>query len=261
MINIVVSGTGGRMGSLILKLAQEDPQINPIGGLEKPDSSLIGKEINGIPIRADLKQYINEMDVLIEFTTPQATLEHLEIVQEYKKAIVIGTTGFTEDELKKIDTFTTQIPCIISPNMSIGVNLIFRIAKEITKYLKDYDVEVIEYHHHHKKDAPSGTAKKIVEEIAETLKLNIKDNIIHGREGITGPRPKQQIGVHAVRAGDIAGIHTILWAGGGEVIELTHRALSREAFASGAIKAAKFIIGKPAGKYNMWDVLEVESRV
>lgn len=228
MINIIISGIAGRMGSLIAELAKKDSEIKLTGGIEK----------TGDPnYPSDLESIIDKADVLIDFSTPEATLEHLRISHRHKKAVVIGTTGFIDEQIKEIDKLTKDIPCVISPNMSPGVNLMFNIAGEITKNLPNYDIEIIESHHRNKKDAPSGTAKKLAEKIAAV-------------------RPLGQIGIHAIRAGDIVGEHTIVWAGPGEVLELTHRALSRLTFASGAIKAAKFVVKAKPGKYNMQDVLK-----
>lgn len=228
MINIIISGISGRMGSLISELAKKDPEIKLVGGIEKP----------GDPnYPSDLEPIIDKADVLIDFSTPAATIQHLRIAHSHKKAVVIGTTGFIDEQVEEIDKLAKDIPCVISPNMSPGVNLMFDIVGEITKNLSDYDIEIIESHHRNKKDAPSGTAKKLA-------------------EMITSVRPLGQIDIHAIRAGDIVGEHTIIWAGPGEVLELTHRALSRTTFASGAIKAAKFVVKAKAGRYNMQDVLQ-----
>lgn len=228
MINIIISGIAGRMGSLIAELARKDPELNLVSGIEKP----------GDPVYpSDLEKIIDKADVLIDFSTPEATLEHLRIAHKHKKAVVIGTTGFIKEQMEEIDRLAKDIPCVISPNMSPGVNLMFEISGEITKKLQNYDIAIIESHHRLKKDAPSGTAKKLAEEI-------------------TTVRPLGQIDIHAIRAGDIVGEHTIVWAGPGEVLELTHRALSRTTFASGAIKAVKFVANAKPGKYSMKDVLK-----
>lgn len=247
MINIVISGICGRMGSTIAQLAKQDPEIKLLGGVEQQGNQ---------DFPSGLKSFINKMDVLIDFSTPESTIEHLKLIAKNKKAIVIGTTGFTKEQLADIDTMAKKVPCVISPNMSPGVNLMFDITKEISKYLNDYDVEILESHHRNKKDAPSGTAKKLAEKICEAKNLSIESHIIHGRQGIVGERPLKQIGIHAIRAGDIVGEHTVVWAGPGEVLELTHRALSRTTFASGALKAAKFVSKVKPGKYSMEEVLK-----
>lgn len=247
MIRLIVSGIGGRMGSLIAQLAKKDPEIDLVAGIEQPGHS---------EFPSDLESVIGKADVLIDFSTPEATMEHLKIAAKHKKAIVIGTTGLTEQQIAEIDKIVKQVPCVISPNMSIGVNLMFDIAHEITKNVPNYDVEIIEAHHRNKKDAPSGTAKRLAESICNAANCSIEKTAVYGRHGVTGVRPLDQIGIHAIRAGDIVGDHTVMWAGPGEVIELTHRALSRETFANGAIQAAKFAVKVKPGKYSMQDVLK-----
>lgn len=229
MVKVMISGIAGRMGSLIAKLAKNDPEIELVGGVEKEGHPEFGSR---------LEEIMDKADVLIEFTTPETTLEHLKIVQKHKKSIVIGTTGFTPAQYKEIDKLTEGISCVLSPNMSPGVNLMFDLVGKISSRLqKDYDIEIVESHHHHKKDAPSGTAKRIAENICKS----------------TG---RSKVPTHAIRAGEIVGEHTIIWAGPGEVLELTHRALSRATFASGAIAAAKFAARAKPGKYSMHDVLQ-----
>lgn len=247
MINIIISGICGRMGSLIADLAKKDQDIKLIEGVEKPGNP---------DFPSDLESIIEKTDVLIEFSTPEATLEHLRIVYKYKKAVVIGTTGFSKEQIQEIDRIAKEIPCVISPNMSPGVNLMFDIAGKISKHLPNYDTEIIESHHRNKKDAPSGTAKRLAEKICEANNLSLEKTAIYGRQGITGERPLGQIGIHAIRAGDIVGEHTVVWAGPGEVLELTHRALSRATFASGALRAAKFVTKAKPGKYSINDVLK-----
>lgn len=247
MINIIISGIAGRMGSAIAELAKKDPELVLLGGLEKKGDKQYPSELEPI---------ITKADVLIDFSSPEAAIEHLRIVQKYKKSAVIGTTGFTDLQIEEIDRIAKDIPCVISPNMSPGVNLMFEIASLITKHLSNYDIEIMEKHHRNKKDAPSGTAKKLAEKICESVNTSLEKKTIYGRSGITGARPQGQIGIHAIRAGDIVGDHTIIWAGPGEVLELTHRALSRVTFASGALNAAKFIAKAKPGKYSMEDVLQ-----
>lgn len=247
MIKIIISGIAGRMGSLIAELAKKDTELEIVGGIEQPGNPLYP---------SDLEPIIDKSDVLIDFSAPSATLEHLRIANKHKKATVIGTTGFTKDQIKEIDRIAKNIPCVISPNMSPGVNLLFNLACEITKNLPNYDIEITESHHKNKKDAPSGTAKKLAEKICSALNTSVEKTAIYGRQGNIGERPLGQIGIHAIRAGDIVGEHTVIWAGPGEVVELTHRALSRATFASGAIRAAKFAAKAKAGKYDMGDVLK-----
>lgn len=235
MIKIIISGICGRMGSRILNLALEDKGFEIIGGLEAPSLAMTKKETCGIKIFSDVTMLIDKADLIIEFTNPEATIEHLRSAVQQKKAMIIGTTGFTEDKRREIEVASKAIPIVFSPNMSIGANLLFKITEEVSTNLgSDYEVEIVEAHHSQKKDAPSGTARTLAEAIKKS-----------GRE---------EVKIHSIRAGDIVGDHTIIFAGKGERIELTHRAHSRDAFAQGALKAAKFIVTKKAGLYNMQDV-------
>lgn len=247
MVNIIICGIRGRMGSLIADLARQDPDINITGGVEKAGDPQYPDKLDSI---------IDGVDVIIDFSTPPAAMDHLRTASSHNKAIVIGTTGFSAAQTAEIDNISSAIPCVFSPNMSTGVNLMFHLVSEISKKLPGYDIEIIEQHHRRKKDAPSGTAKKIADHISRTLNLSPDKSWVHGRQGTTGERPRGQIGIHAVRAGDIVGEHTVIWAGPGETLELTHRALSRATFAQGALTAAKFAASAPPGKYNMQDVLE-----
>ncbi len=244
MVKIVISGIAGKMGKRIGALANQDKDLAIAGGLEAPSSLAIGKDIGELlaiwkinkKVEADFNKIAPSCDILIEFTDVSATLEHLEIAVKNKKAIVIGTTGLSGEAVKKIEEASKKIPVVFSPNMSIGANLMFRIAEEITRALgEDYEVEIVEAHHDQKKDAPSGTAKRLGEAVSK----------------IKGRMPP----IHSVRLGDIVGDHTVIFAGKGERIELTHRAHSRDAFAKGALDAAKFLIGKKPGLYTMADVI------
>ena len=195
---------------------------------------------------------IGEADVLIDFTRPEGTLEHL----KHCKAAVIGTTGFSESQLKTIREEAKRIPIVLSPNFAIGVNVLFRLAETAAAALGDaYDVEIVEAHHRHKIDAPSGTALKIGELIGKALGRKTPDVFSHGRHGDTGERPAKQIGFHAIRGGDIVGEHTVIFAGSGERVEVAVRSQSRTTYAAGALRAAKWLQGRPAGLYDMGDVL------
>jgi len=247
MIKIVISGISGKMGARIGILASQDKSLEIAGGLEVSSSSAIGKDIGELlaiermnkKIETDFNKIAPFCDALIEFTACSATLEHLEIAVKNKKAMVIGTTGFSKDEVEKIKNASKKIPIVFSPNMSIGANLMFRITEEIAEALGEgYEAEIVEAHHDQKKDAPSGTAKRLGEAVSK----------------VKGKIPQ----IHSVRLGDIVGEHTVIFAGIGERIEITHRAHSRDAFAKGALDAAKFLIGKQPGLYTMADVLEGE---
>lgn len=236
MIKLGVLGAGGRMGRRIIELALNDREFDLTLALEKRGHPLSGKNIDKIKI-SSTADGIFLVDVAIDFTLPQAAFENLDYVLKYKKPLVLGTTGFSEEEADKIKEAAKAVPIVFSPNMAVGVNLLFGLAGEIARKLgPGYDIEIVEAHHKAKKDAPSGTARKLAQVIANETGRNVT--------------------VHAVRAGDIVGDHTVIYAGGGERIELKHQAHSRDVFALGALRAAKWIVGKPAGLYSMQDVLK-----
>ncbi|MCX7988808.1 MAG: 4-hydroxy-tetrahydrodipicolinate reductase [Thermodesulfovibrio sp.] len=267
MIKLTVCGAAGRMGSRIIALSKEYEELKLVGAIESKTNPKIGSDAGvvagigplGVEIMADLKKIIKNTDVVVNFTSPEATLEHLEIVKKSKKPIVIGTTGFSNEQILKIQKISKEIPIVLSPNMSIGVNLLFKILKDVAKVLgDDYDVEIVEAHHRMKKDAPSGTAIKMAKVIAEALGRNFDEVAVYARKGIIGERTKKEIGIQTVRAGDIVGEHTVMFGGLGERIEITHKASSRDTFARGALKAAIWLYGKPAGFYDMGDVLGIK---
>ncbi len=271
MINIVVSGARGKMGSRIASLVLAEPGMKLVGAIETLEHlskrsvyHLKGQDFLGMPVNVPLtsdehlRDVLDKADVLIEFTNPEASLAHLELCIDKGKGMVIGTTGFKDGHLSKIKEISSSIPVFISPNMSLGVNLLFDIVGRVAKVLQDeYDIEIIEVHHHHKKDALSGTAIKLGEIIAASLGQQLKDIAIYGCRGLVGERSKGKIGFSVVRAGDIIGEHTILFAGEGERIEITHRVHSCDTFARGAVEAAKFLATKSSGLYDMRDVLGI----
>ncbi|MFH1678365.1 MAG: 4-hydroxy-tetrahydrodipicolinate reductase [Candidatus Omnitrophota bacterium] len=235
MIKLGISGVYGRMGRRIFELASHDKDFEVNLALEKKGTPAIGREMGNARISSN-PDGIFLVDVFIDFSTPQAAMANLDYLARYKKAAVIGVTGLNEEELKKLQDISKVVPLVFSPNMAVGVNILFDILPEIAKSLgPDYNVEVIEAHHRAKKDAPSGTAKKICQILSEAT----------GRD----------VPVHAIRLGDIVGDHSVIFCGNSERIEITHRAHSRDLFALGALKAAKWIAGKPAGLYSMRDVL------
>ena len=264
-IRLAVSGATGRMGHTILELAANNSQFEITGALESASHAAIGKTLGeALPALGKVKASVSSTlatvnpkpQVLIDFTQPPATLAYLKEAQASGVGMVIGTTGFSEDQKKQIHEAAKKIPVMMASNMSVGMNLLFALVEEAAAKLgPNYDVEVIEAHHNLKKDAPSGSALNLGEAAARGWEVNLKDVATHGREGQVGERKKGTIGFHAVRAGDIVGDHTVLYAGPGERLELTHRAHSREAFAQGALKAASFIAEKKNGFYDMWDVL------
>jgi 4-hydroxy-tetrahydrodipicolinate reductase len=252
-VKIAVTGAGGRMGATLIEAIEDDGGLELAAALDAPRTAPIGRVIGGVTVTADIEAAVAACDVLIDFTRPEGTLKHLEACVKLKKALVIGTTGFSESQKKLIEDGARRIPIAMSPNFAVGVNALFAMVGNVAKALGDgYDVEIIEAHHRHKVDAPSGTALKLGELIAAVLK---KKDFVHGRKGDTGERPTKQIAFHAIRGGDIVGEHTVLFAGIGERLELTVRSQSRMTYASGAVRAAKWLRGKPAGLYDMFDVL------
>jgi 4-hydroxy-tetrahydrodipicolinate reductase len=266
MIKAVVTGASGRMGSRIINVLSTSEGIRLSAAVEKKGHPQVGQDAcgpAGIPpsgvlnlITDDLGAALKAGDVAIDFTHPEAGLEHVRVCAEYKKPIVIGTTGFTKEQLDQIHKYVQAIPCVLSPNMSIGVNLTFKILAEVAKTLGDeYDIEIVEAHHRMKKDAPSGTAMKMAQVLAQAVHRNLDEVGVYARKGMIGERSRKEIGIQTVRAGDIVGEHTVMFAGKGERIEITHRAHSRDTFAAGAVRAARWIVGKKPGLYDMQDVL------
>ena len=263
---VIVCGGCGRMASLVADYIQNDPELKLVGIIESPTHPYCGKdwgEVLGkgrvdINVESDLEKIIDQCDVVVEFTIPEATIAHSAISAAHKKAMLIGTTGLSGGQVREIEQASKFIPIMLSPNMSLGVNLLFELVKKAASVLDEsYDVEIIETHHHFKKDAPSGTALKIAEVIAQERNINLKDEAIYGRAGEVGQRKTGEIGIHAVRAGNISGEHTIIFNSLGERLELTHKAYSRDAFAEGALKAVHFILNKEAGLFSMKDVLKL----
>jgi 4-hydroxy-tetrahydrodipicolinate reductase len=264
MIKAVVTGAAGRMGARIINVLSGSEGIRLAAAIERKGSSLLGQDAGGpagipptgIMITDNIGQALKVADVLIDFTVPDSSLEHIQVCAEQHKPVVIGTTGFTKEQIDQIRKHAQAIPCILSPNMSIGVNLSFKILAEVAKALgDDYDVEIVEAHHRMKKDAPSGTAIKMAQVIAQALNRNLDEVGVYARKGMIGERSRKEIGIQTVRAGDIVGEHTVFFAGKGERIEITHRAHSRDTFAAGAVRAAKWVVGKKPGMYDMQDVL------
>ncbi len=267
MIRTIVSGACGKMGRRICTLMENDNELELVGAIEAKDSENIGNDIGivcgigekNITVKPDLKDVIEEGEVLIDFSTPKSTLYNVRIVAENKKAAVIGTTGFSDTELEEIKKLSVRIPIMLAPNMSLGVNILFKLVKDVTKILgDDYDIEIVEMHHRFKKDAPSGTALKLAEYAAEGLDENLENIAVYGRHGLVGERKKKEIGIMSLRGGDVVGDHTVVFAGLGERLELTHKAASRDTFALGALKAAKWVIDKVPGFYSMQNVLNIK---
>jgi len=263
LIKIVVVGAGGRMGKTIVLCIEDTEGVSVTGGIEYSGHPAIGSDIGelagvekkGIAIVENIEDALASCDVIIDFTTPDASVHNLNMAVKYAKSIVIGTTGFSAGQKESISQAAKSIRCVLAPNMSIGVNVLFKVAGDVAKILDDaYDIEIIEAHHKFKKDAPSGTAVRLSEIIADSLGRSIDEVGVYGRKGMT-ERTSKEIGVHTIRAGDIVGEHRVLFGGMGENLELFHRAQSRETFARGSIRAATWLVNQSHGLYDMQDVL------
>ncbi|WP_326534779.1 4-hydroxy-tetrahydrodipicolinate reductase [Pseudorhodoferax sp.] len=260
---VAVAGSDGRMGRMLITAVLAAPDCRLSGALVQPGSALLGQDagatlgqLSGIPLTADLRQGLQGADVLIDFTRPEGTLAHLALCQQLGIAMVIGTTGFDAAGKAAIAAAARQVPIVFAPNMSVGVNVMLRLLDQAARALaQGYDIEVIEAHHRHKVDAPSGTALAMGETLAAALGRDLKDCAVYAREGVTGERDPSTIGFATVRGGDIVGDHTVLFAGTGERIEITHRSSSRANYAAGSLRAAHFLRGRPPGLYGMDDVL------
>jgi 4-hydroxy-tetrahydrodipicolinate reductase len=259
MLRLIVTGMAGKMGSAIMKLAQADPEITVVGCTEVAGHPLVDSSASVAACRVvdDLWHIIGACDVVIDFTGPEASLNNFKVAKEHGKGIVIGTTGLNDKALKEMRS-TAGARAVISPNMSVAMNVMFDVVEKVAGILKEgYDTEIVEMHHRLKKDAPSGTAMKLVE-VIEGARPEKKWQEIYGRKGITGERKPEEIGVLALRGGDVVGEHTVMFAGIGERLEITHRAYSRDNFAKGAILAAKWLAQKGPGVYTMRDVLGLQ---
>jgi len=250
-MKVAIAGAGGRMGRSLIEAVLADPGLTLAAAFDVPGSPAVGQEVGGITITSEAKTAAIA-DVLIDFTRPEGTLAHL----AHAKAMVIGTTGFSDTQRKTIEEAAGRLPIVMAANFAVGVNAAYKLAETAARILGEgYDVEIIEAHHRHKVDAPSGTALKLGEVVAKALNRKLSDVARHGREGQTGERPESEIGFHAIRGGDLVGEHTVLFAGPGERLEVTVRSHSRMTYAAGALRAAKFLKGRRAGLYDMADVL------
>lgn len=263
-IHIGVIGAGGRMGRMLIEAVQDNPQTTLSAAIERQGSSLVGADAGevaaighlNIKIVDDLVAVIDDIEVLIDFSLPTATEQNMRICAEHKVAMVIGTTGFNEQQEQVLTEASKHIPIVYAGNYSTGVNLSLKLLEMAAKaFGTDADVEIIEAHHKHKIDAPSGTAYMMAEAVAQARGQNLKDVAIYGREGQTGARKQGDIGIHAIRGGEIIGDHTVMFIAEGEVVEITHRARARMTFAAGAVRATTWVIEQQAGQYNMQDVL------
>lgn len=265
MIALTVVGAAGRMGRRILTCALAEKDWKIVGAVDHEGSphigqdagELIGEGIIHVPVNSELGAVIQNSDVIIDFSQPQASLHTLTLAKKFKKALVVGTTGFSDSQKEEFKKAGETIPILLAPNMSVGVNLLFELAAQVAGKLgDDYDIEIVEAHHRFKKDAPSGTAQRLIDVMVEARGLNRKKDVVHGHQGKTAERKGNEIAVHAVRAGDIVGDHTVTFCTAGERLELTHRAHSRDTFAKGSLRAARFLAKKKPGFYTMQEVLK-----
>ncbi len=264
MIYAAVTGAAGRMGSRIINFIKVNPGVELAGALEMPGHPTLGSDAGevaglgklGVKITDNTKRAFRNSDVVIDFSNHEVTLRCLEEAVKLDKAFVIGTTGFSHQQRDRIKELSQETRVVMAPNMSVGVNLLLKLVEMTASILgDDYDIEIVESHHRHKKDAPSGTALRIAEVAALALNWNLEKVAVYERKGIIGERKPREIGIQSLRGGDIVGDHTVIFAGPGERIELTHRAHSRDTFAMGAVKAAIWVVDKPIGLYDMQDVL------
>jgi 4-hydroxy-tetrahydrodipicolinate reductase len=260
---VAVAGASGRMGHMLIEAIRASGDCKLTGALDIPASPAIGNDAAaflghacGVPVSADLRAGLAKSSVLIDFTRPEGTLAHLKICRELGVNAVIGTTGFTERQKAEIADSARDIAIVMAPNMSVGVNVTLKLLQMAAKALSTgYDIEIIEAHHRHKVDAPSGTALKMGEVIAQALGRDLKQCAVYSREGVTGERDPSTIGFSSIRGGDIVGDHTVLFAGTGERIEITHRSASRSTYADGSLRAVRFLAGRKSGLFDMFDVL------
>lgn len=264
MIKAIVTGAAGRMGSRIVSSIRETEGIELSGALERAGNLAIGKDagifsggaMSGVSITSSLEQIVDQGDVVVDFTAAEASLENLKIVSKAGKAIVIGSTGFTPAQIEEVKKHCKDIPCVVSANMSVGVNVMLKVLRDTARILgDDYDVEIVEAHHRLKKDAPSGTALMMARCLTDALGRDLEEVGVYARHGIIGERTKKEIGIQTIRGGDIVGDHTVMFAGAGERLEFIHRAHTRDNFAKGAVRAALWVVGKKPGLYDMQDVL------
>jgi len=264
MIRIAIAGAAGRMGRALIEACHNADGMNVAAAIEFPGSSLLGADAGelagignlGVSLVDDLSKVADDFDVLIDFTRPEVTVANLSFCANAGKKIVIGTTGLTDEQKIVIDETAKRTGVLFAPNMSVGVNLCFKLLDLAARVMgDDVDIEIIEAHHRHKIDAPSGTALRMGEVVADVLGRDLKECAVYGREGRTGERDRQTIGFETIRAGDIVGEHTVMFADDGERVEITHKATSRMNFAKGAVRAAAYIMEKDSGLFDMQDVL------
>ncbi|MFM8331152.1 MAG: 4-hydroxy-tetrahydrodipicolinate reductase [Candidatus Methylumidiphilus sp.] len=263
-MKIGIIGAAGRMGQVLIKACLDTEGVELAAAVEHPASPAVGKdagEVAGLPrcgllVGGDVAAVVGSVDALIDFTRPEATLANLELCRQHGKFLIIGTTGFTAEQRAQIESAALETAVVMAPNFSVGVNLTLKLLEMAARVMGEYtDIEIIEAHHRHKVDAPSGTALRMGEVVAGALGRELKDCAVYGREGITGERGRKTIGFATIRAGDIVGEHTVMFADEGERVEISHKASSRMTFAKGAVRAALWLEGKSSGLFDMQDVL------
>jgi 4-hydroxy-tetrahydrodipicolinate reductase len=265
-IRLAIAGASGRMGRMLIEAAHQAPDMRLCGALDLPGSALLGQDAmaflghdSGVRVSANLDTALSEADVLIDFTRPEGTMAHLAACEAHGVKAVIGTTGFSEAQKARIQEHAQRTALVMAPNMSVGVNVVLKLLQQAARALSHgYDIEIIEAHHRHKVDAPSGTALRMGEVVADALGRDLAACAVYGREGVTGERDPSTIGFATVRGGDIVGDHTVLFAGIGERIEITHKSSSRVTYAQGSLRAARFLMGKSTGLFDMDAVLGMD---
>ncbi len=266
-VKVAVAGAAGRMGRALIEACTTAPDLQLVAALEAPDNSLLGSDAGtltgigncAVVLDDDIDSTVSRADVLIDFTQPGASVTHLEACARSGTRAVVGTTGFSSSQWQRIDELAQNMAMVVAPNMSVGVNLTFKLLELAATALgDDVDIEIIEAHHRHKVDAPSGTAVRMGEILATALGRNLSECAIYGREGHTGARDPKTIGFETIRGGDIVGEHTVMFAGLGERLEITHRASSRANFAQGALRATRWILNRENGRFDMRDVLGLQ---
>ena len=268
---VVVTGASGRMGARIIHMVREDPGTELVGSTERPGTAAVGLDAGlaaglgalEVPVSEGLEKAFETAgaapEVVIDFTHAEASAEHARICAEHGVALVVGSTGFDDGTRAKVEEAATKIPVVMAPNMSVSVNLMFLLARQAAAILGEgYDAEIFEIHHRMKKDAPSGTALRLGEVVAEATGKDLREVGVYNRHGMTGPRTDAEIGIQSARGGDVVGEHTVFFFGDGDRVELTHRATSRATFARGAVRAARWVVGKAPGLYGMAEVLGFE---
>lgn len=266
MLKVVIAGCSGRMGHALLEGVFADSELQLHAALDRADSPQLGRDageqfgrVSGVLISSDVAVALQGADVLVDFTRPEPSLQYIAACERAGVKLVIGTTGFSTEQKQRIHAAATQVATVFAPNMSVGVTLLINLVQSAARVLNEgYDIEIIEAHHRHKVDAPSGTALRLGEAAAAALGRDLAQCAVYGREGVTGERDASTIGFATVRGGDVVGDHTVLFAGIGERVELTHKASSRATFALGALRAAKFLADKDTGLYDMQDVLHLK---